>query len=199
MTARQLRRALTVAVVIVGTAGLAFVLGSKAGRYFVETRRSERFLLTRAAQTEQMLKQMNTIAIGDTLPDHVFQDIEGNPMKLSEVLSRWSVLSLFDLGCEACLEEIEHIQATVSNESEARYFVLIASGAPASLTELRRQYDLDCPILCDEDHQFFSWLNVMGIPFNMIVNRDRVIERVVSGSLTREELREVIKDNKGTK
>jgi peroxiredoxin len=185
-----------IVVAVILTVGLAYILGVEAGNYYIKAKRSKNFILTRNAQTAQILQQMNTIAVGDTLLDHTFQDLNGNPVKLSEVLSEKTVIDIFDLGCEACLVEIQAIHEVVRDESDFKYFVLISSGAPVSLTDLRQQYNLRCPILYDENHEFFSELNIMGIPFNMIVTKDRIIEKIVSGTLTEDELREVIKHNK---
>ena len=82
---KLLRRGFIVVAIIL-TVGLAYILGVEAGNYYIKAKRSKNFILTRNAQTAQILQQMNTIAVGDTLLDHTFQDLNGNPVKLSEVV-----------------------------------------------------------------------------------------------------------------
>ena len=66
--------------------------------------------------------------------------------------------------------------STTIRGSEIYERVLIISSAnPLHLQKLREDYGLGCLMLYDEERLFGNALKIMTFPFNLVVNRDRVI------------------------
>jgi len=177
--------------------GLGYILAMQASS-IISARRLEQqpdSHQQREEVTEGILQHMNTIAVGDTLPDHQFEGLDRRPMILSQMVSHKTVLVFFDPDCGSCGGELESIHQAVTRSSDYRYFLLISAGNPRMIEDMQGQYDIRSPILYDHGGKFVYGHQILTYPFNVIVDRDLVIEDIIGGSLDMEELREIIDIN----
>lgn len=174
----------------------AFVLGRYAGDLFAAINRKD-FREIRTLQTKELLNDMGTIQVGDTLPDHIFQGLDRQYYRLSDLLERQSALIVFDYHCSNCLSEIEEIKKVTSDSTESKYFLLISRSNPLQLMELQEKLGISCRILFDEDGMFLSNLNISTYPFNIFVNQQLKIEGIMIGPIFSDEMKRVIQYNRG--
>ena len=187
------RTAAVVAVSIVATIGLAYLLGIEAANLAGRSNDvTEQFKLAKRMRTRQILERMNTISFGDTLPDWGFEDIDGNWFMLSELLSERTVVTFLDPGCVPCILAIEQMREALDNPADSRYFVLVSSAGPDILRDFRQEVGIPFRILYDEDGAFDSELNITNDPFNLIVDQSSVIVDILAGRLTADYVREII-------
>jgi peroxiredoxin len=183
------------AAVVLVTVALAYVLGSQTGNLLADRReRDARFVRTQ--QTEELLDQMGTIQVGNTLPDHTFQGLDRQYHRLSDLLQDHTLISIFDYHCDNCLKELQQYMKVVRDSNQAKHIVLISGSNPLQLIELRDTYSIPFRILYDEDAMFLTNHNITTFPFNIVVNRSMQIEQIAAGSLMEDEIRQLWREDK---
>jgi len=121
---------------------------------------------------------MGTIKVGDTLPNFPFEDIDGKVRLLAEVVTDKTLITYIKPDCDACLVELERLKQTAKSQADYEHILLITSANPVHMQKLRADYGLGCVILYDEERRFGSTLKISSFPFNLVVNRQRVIEAI---------------------
>jgi len=126
---------------------------------------------------------MGTIEVGDTLPNFPFEDIDGKVRLLSEVVTDKTLITYLERGCDACLQQLERLKQAANGQDDYEHVLLITSANPVHMQKLRADYGLGCVILYDEERRFGSLLKIQSFPFNLVVNRQRVIETIHANTL----------------
>jgi len=165
---------------------LAYVIGVQAAALFKRwhlSRNADQYHAQAVEQTASILRQMGTIEICDTLPNFPFEDIDGKVRLLSEVVTDKTLITYLERGCDACLVELERLKQAANGQADYEHILLITSANPVHMQKLRAEYGLGCVILYDEERRFGSMLKISGFPFNLVVNRQRVIEAIYANVL----------------
>ncbi|HWR83836.1 MAG TPA: TlpA disulfide reductase family protein [Candidatus Deferrimicrobium sp.] len=177
-------------VVLIGTTTVvvAFRFGSLTGQALSE-RDQRRQRESRDAMRRSVLAQMVNVDVGTRIEDFYFEDLNGALVKLSSLVHGRTVIAFVEPDCPACLEEIELVQGLASDSARARKLVFVSSSSPFHLISLRNEYDIISPLLYDHKGMFASQFKVSTYPTNIIIDENLVIERVVPGPLSAEEIR----------
>lgn len=192
MPISKFQRASLFVVAIIVTIGVAYVLGVAAAG-IVQKYRMKKF---RAEKTGEILEQMGSgLAIGVPLPDVDLEELNGNPVKLSEAVGDKSLVSFISPDCGACKITLERIAEIVAERDRAG-FVLISDTDPRMLTQLRDSLSLQCRLLYDPGGEYKLQLGVYSFPFNVVVDRSLVIEEVIAGAPETSELEAIIEHNR---
>jgi peroxiredoxin len=142
--------------------------------------------------TDEILDDMNTIDIGDTLADHTFRDLHRNPIELTQLIKGKTLVLFFDPDCGNCELELEALQRVVTDETDCQSFLLISAGNPWLMEELKTKYHLCSPMLYDYKGQFTYGMHIYTYPFNVIIDENRVIHDIISGPLSESDLKQII-------
>ena len=167
------------------------MFGIQAGNHVAHTKRES----TRAAsvhQTEAILKRMATIQVGDTLPNYMVEDIDGNRFMLSQLLVGLTVISFINTDCDACLTELGTTVERCRDSLDQRHFLYISTGNPVRLQGLRESFGIKSPILFDEAAYISNELKVYSYPLNLIVDDERTIREIQSGALWPEQYESIL-------
>jgi peroxiredoxin len=177
------------AILVVGILGFfsaqqvaAYLIAMKADDALQEKREYRREF------TRGVLKSMNTLQVGDVLPDYQFEDGSHNPLTLSGLATGNTLLIFFDPTCDGCDDELRAINDAVTDTLDYRRFRLICAGDSGLVAEKVEMLDLHSPLLHDHSGDYFFQIGVFTYPFNIIVNKDRVIQDMIAGSLDRMDL-----------
>jgi peroxiredoxin len=171
------------------TAGL--LLGGQAAHYTT----ANKFLADRTEKTTAILEEMGTIKIGDRLPDHRFEDFESNPVWLSDLLSKKTLVSFYYPDCEACVFEFERLQDACLDTADYALFLFISAADPQALADHKRGLALPLTVLCDQGSAYSRELGIFTYPFNVIVNRDRIVMEIIADALQDDDFKDIIKAN----
>lgn len=175
-------------VALAGGSGvlLALALGSaiRAQRPSVDEARKEE----QRRQTAEILEEMNTIAVGDRLPDHLLMDPEQNPLPLSEMVDRKTLIIFFEPSCGGCRYEMQELSRVLPKLPQSPPLVMISAADREQIEEVRFEFQFPHPILHDEDAALTQSLRILAYPFNVIVDENMVIRDVIAGALPEEEL-----------
>jgi peroxiredoxin len=165
---------------------LAYVIGVQAAALFEKwhlSRNVDQYHAQASEQTAAILRKMGTIEIGDTLPNFPFEDIDGKVRLLSEVVTDKTLITYIKPDCDACLVELERLKQAANGQEDYEHILLITSANPVHMQKMRAEYGLGCVILYDEERRFGSLLKISSFPFNLVVNRQRVIETIHANTL----------------
>jgi peroxiredoxin len=128
-----------------------------------------------AEQTAAILRKMGTVNVGDTLSNFAFEDIDGELHLLQEILTDRTLISYMKPDCDGCLVEMERLRDAADGPDDYEQVLIISSANPLHLQKLREDFGLGCLMLYDEERYFGSALKIFTYPFNLVVDRNRVI------------------------
>lgn len=189
MALSKIQRVSLFIVAVIVTVGVAYILGVAAAGV-VQKYRAGKF---KAEKRAEILKQMGSgLEVGITLPDADLQDLDGNPIKLSQAVVSRSMVAFISPDCGACKIALDRINKTVAVEDQAD-FILISSSNLMELNTLRDSLDLHCTILYDPDAAYQLSLGVFSYPFSLIVDQSLVIEDIIVGAPNEDEIEAITK------
>ena len=165
---------------------LAYLIGTQSANVLKEwnlSRNANEYRTQAADQTAAILRKMGTIKVGDTLGNFPLEDIDGKLHLLSELVTDKTLITYLKLDCDACLEELERLRSIAKGPDDYEHVILIASANPLHMQRIRQDYGLGCEILYDNERQFGAALKIQSFPFNLVVDRDRVIQTIHANTL----------------
>ncbi|MBD3404379.1 redoxin domain-containing protein [candidate division GN15 bacterium] len=86
---------------------------------------------------------------GDTLADHVFEDLEEQPVRLSDLVVGNMLISVVMPTCESCLDEMLYIRDQIDNPDDYRHLVFITSANPRFMRDIKEETGLTAAFLYD--------------------------------------------------
>jgi peroxiredoxin len=171
---------------------LAFLSGKEIGEAFSKGKLARE----RRQNSDLILSKTDDIKVGDTLPDHIFENLEGTTLLLSNLLSEKCVLIVIVEGCKGCIYEIEELKKASKNQEDDQYFIFVSWANPRVLIEIRDKYAISGPFLYDHRADYFSQFDISTSPFNITINKNRVVLDVLSGEMWKEDFEEIIEFNR---
>jgi len=171
---------------------LAYLIGTQSADWMREwntARHADEYRAMAAEQTAAILRKMGTIEVGDTLPNFPLEDIDGKMHMLSELLTDKTLITYLKPDCDACLEELERLRIVANGPNDYEHVILITSANPLHMHRIRKEYGLGCVILYDDERFVGTTLRIQTFPFNLILNRDRVIEAIDGSTMLAEDYR----------
>jgi len=195
--ANSLRRAMMMVALVGLVVIVAYILGSATGTFLrgrEQKKIDEEYIAHRQASTEEMVEaNSGSFRAGMTLPNHLFTDLEGNPVALTEVLGGRTVLTFYSTNCDYCTEEMELVRKLASSDEDWKRFVFISGDSTGTLSELRASMDERMQILYDENYEFCSsFFGFVPFPFTMIVSEEGTVEDFMAGKLIEREIKEIL-------
>ena len=194
---RALRISGLVAVTVIVTVALAYFLGSKVGGYIGKQRAESQYLEKRAAQTKAVLALAKGLEIGTTIPDHMFVNLDGDSISLHSLFGEKTVVSIVASGCGGC-DHLLNTIADAADSTEHGCFVFISESGYQDMVEIPQTYGLYSPVVYDAESEYvLQFFETLVYPTVILVDRSGRIEKLLIGSLTEDEIREVIDANSG--
>ncbi len=186
MDARKLLRGGILAfVAVVAFAGFLGVSGGKLYSRWLKDK-------SRGELTKSVVTQMESIDVGDVLPEHVFEDLSRNPVSLSNMLPSGGLVTFISPTCASCEDQLTDFAVSVAGGEQSGSFVFISGENPRLLEEVRDKHNLQAPILYDHHKVYWKKLNINSFPLNVFVDNQMVITDIIAGPLSATELTEFI-------
>jgi peroxiredoxin len=187
------RRVLLFIAAVILTVAVAYILGVAAAGIVQKVQAGK----LKAERTQQILEQMGSnLGVGVTLPDANLEDLNGNPVQLSQVVESKSLVAIFSPDCSYCGLQIQRIIEAAIDELDQTNFILISDADPMQLTDMRDSLNTHCRIFYDRDGEYKSQLGVTSFPFNFVVDQSLVIEEIIAGTPELDEIREIMTFNR---
>lgn len=135
---------------------------------------------------------MNTLQVGDKVPEFSSKDQDGNTINLSDYSGKKLIVFFYPrANTPTCTIEACNIRDHYKELSDAGYEILgVSEDSQKKQTNFRNKFDFQYPLLADEDHSVINAFGVwgpkkfMGRVFDGIhrmtfVINDGVVEKVI--------------------
>ncbi len=174
---------LLLGILIIGAAVATAYWGGKTTSQVLTKPDHQALLERREQNTKDILKEMESIQEGDTLPDYeFFETLESETVRLSSLVTRPTWLIFVQPDCPACLEELDHLQTYIEKGSKFEVIV-ISNSNPLDLIDLQKHYQLKSLILHDRNSTYIDVIKVFTFPFNVLIDSNLVIAKIVADQL----------------
>lgn len=177
---------LWVAVVVLG-----LVVGGAIRQYVTPDRQAEREKLRHLAATNND-HVVGPLEIGVTLADHVFEDLNEQPVRLSDLVVGNMLISVVMPTCESCLDEMLYIRDQIEKPDDYRHLVFITSANPRFMRDIKEETGMAATFLYDHRAEYLSQYDVNAYPLNIIIDSNMVVLDVFGGGLTQTDLEKVL-------
>ena len=127
--------------------------------------------------------------VGNLAPDFQLQNLEGDPVSLSELRGKPVILNFWATWCSPCVHEMPYLQQ-VYEEWSGKGLVLLAIniGATSSkVTEFLQGHSLFLPVLLDTKQDIARRYNIQYIPTTFFIDKDGIIQVVKVGAFPNKE------------
>lgn len=171
-----------VVLLILLVSTLAYIIGVEGAQYYSQSQRQKKKKLL----TEQILEKSN-LEINGQLPDFSFEDLSFNEARLSSLVSDNTIIFFISPDCHSCLEDIEHLQKTITDDNIWHHFIFISSGNPRKLIDLYKE-DNRLQILYDHKGFYYQMVGIETYPTHVIIDKHMTILDLIPGSLSENDI-----------
>lgn len=172
------KKAGLVVLLVTAVVSLAYIIGVEGAQYYSKSQKYQKKKLL----TEQILEKSN-LEINGQLPDFSFEDLSFNEVKLSTLISDNSIIFFISPDCHSCLEDIEHLQKTITDDNIWNRFIFISSGNPRKLIDLYNE-DNRLQILYDHEGFYYQMVGIETYPTHVLIDAQMRIKNLIPGPLS---------------
>ena len=113
-------------------------------------------------------------------PDFSSKDLNGNPIKLSDLKGKVVVLDFWASWCVPCKKSMPHL-IKLYNDHLADSLVIIGINVDTQIDKMREfqnaiNEDITFPLIFDSESKIPPLYNVEGMPTTVVINKDGVIK-----------------------
>lgn len=117
-------------------------------------------------------------SIGSKALDFTLNDLNGKPLSLKEFEGKKALLLVFwATWCPYCVQEIPELKK-INSEYKDKSLEIIAVDIkenPAAVTNFAKKQSIDYAVVIDVDGSVSKSYNVLGIPTNVVIDKDGFI------------------------
>ena len=106
------------------------------------------------------------------------------------------VVNVFASWCGPCRAEIPHLVEVFGevNEQGVTFVGLNLSEKPGAVSTFRDEFDINFPLLLDEDGRLTEVYRPIGLPTSWFIDADGIVRYVFAGPMTKEMLKGILAD-----
>lgn len=175
----------------VAVVALGLVFGGAIRKYVTPDRQAERERLRHLAATNND-RVVGPLEIGVTLDDHTFEDLNEQPVRLSDLVVGNMLICIVMPVCESCLDEMLYIRDQIDKPEDYRHLVFITSANPRFMRDIKMETGMPATFLYDHRAAYLSHYGVDTYPFNIIIDSNMIVLDVFGGGLTQADLEKVL-------
>jgi peroxiredoxin len=122
-------------------------------------------------------------------PDFAVTTIDGTSVRLSEMRGRRVIVNFWATWCPPCREEIPHLAALATAISPDDLLILgITNESPDVVKPFMQQMDMGYPVATNVSLPR-PYVDVTGIPTSFVIDRNGIIQHVLTGYYSEAELK----------
>ena len=146
------------------------------------------------AVTDYIESKSNIVSDGNSINiyDLALKDQYGKEHKLSDYNGKTVFLNFWATWCPPCREEMPYIEELYKERDDVAIIGVSIPAEPSngvdSIKSFLSENNYTFPTLFDIDGDLGSYFNIMAYPTTIIINKSGEIDRVVEGSLTKENM-----------
>jgi peroxiredoxin Q/BCP len=149
---------------------------------------------------------MNTLKVGDKVPEFTAQDEKGNTIKLTDYKGKKLVVFFYPkANTPGCILEACNLRDHYSELKEKGYDLLgVSADSQRKQTNFKKKYNFPFPLLADENKEVINAFGVwgskkfMGRTFDgihrktFIINEDGVVDKVIDKVKTTNHAKQIL-------
>lgn len=138
--------------------------------------------------------KVEVLAVGDEAPDFELIDLDGNVHRLSDYRGEGVFLNFWGTWCPPCKEEMPYME-NVHQEMGGDGVHILAVNIKESTLKVQNfsdEYGLTFPIALDKTETVKERYNFKPLPTTFIINKDGIIEEIISRGITEDEIRDLM-------
>jgi len=143
-------------------------------------------------QPEVVPSEKIGIRIGDSAPDFILYDTNGNQIRLSDYKGKQAVIvDFFATWCPYCNNEMPRLNKIVDSYGGKIQIIAIDDDKEnvATIKSFGDKYNFLFPLLVDPDHKVTEMYQITGHPYTFYINKEGVIIDKKYGSSEDQELK----------
>jgi len=116
-------------------------------------------------------------------PDFTLQDIDGNPVTLSDFEGKVIILDFWATWCGPCRMEIPGFVDLQDRYADDVVIVGVSldQGGPADVVPFAKEYNINYPVVYGNGNVVQQWGGIRGIPTTFVIDRDFRVQRKYVG------------------
>ncbi|MBS1552747.1 MAG: TlpA family protein disulfide reductase [Bacteroidetes bacterium] len=131
---------------------------------------------------------------GQTYSDFTLQDLEGNEIKLSKLLEKGPVMiSFWATWCSPCKEEMKKMYPVYEKYKDNGFtYLAVNQDNQKSISKVKsfiKANGYTFPVVLDPDKSVFESYSGLGIPYSLLISKDRKIISKHLGYVTGDEIK----------
>lgn len=138
------------------------------------------------------------VQVGEPAPDFVLEDLNGNKVQLSDYKGQGVFLNFWGTWCKPCKKEMPYMENVYKDFKGQGVEILAVDIGETKLAVQKfvERYNLTFPILLDKKSEIVDLYNIGPIPTTIMIDKDGIIRKKFTGSLTEEIIREYMTEVK---
>ncbi len=127
--------------------------------------------------------------VGKLAPDFQLENLEGQPISLSDLRGKPVLLNFWATWCPPCRAEMPYLQQLYEEWSDKGLEVLAIDigESPSKVKEFLQSQGLSLPVLLDAKENVAREYNITGIPTTFFIDKDGTIQVKIIGAFPSKE------------
>lgn len=133
----------------------------------------------------QVLSQNNNLAKGDTAPDFILKNLDGEKVHLKDYRGQGVLLNFWGTWCGPCKEEMPYLNH-IHQKNAVKGVKILAIDVGESRYQVNNfveRYDLKFPIILDKDREATEAYNIDPMPTTFFIDKNGKVVKKVKGQM----------------
>ncbi|MDN3016658.1 thiol-disulfide oxidoreductase ResA [Paenibacillus sp. BSR1-1] len=132
------------------------------------------------------------VAVGETAPDFVLTDMQGNKHRLSDYRGQGVFLNFWGTWCPPCKKEMPYINNQYQQFKDKGVQVLSVDIQESELAvnQFAEHYKLDFPIMIDTDKEVMTAYGIDPLPATFLIDKNGKVIKYSTGEMSEDTVRD---------
>lgn len=138
------------------------------------------------------------IKVGDTAPNFVLKDMDGNKYRLSDFRGKGVFLNFWGTWCEPCKEEMPYMVDLYKDFQKQGVEILAVNVGESNylVNKFKKNYHLNFPVLIDNSKDVQNAYGIDPIPTSFFIDPNGKVKQIVIKTMSKKEIQNLMESIK---